>query len=95
MVSWPDLNLPPLNLWNFPKQEKDIKMKWYEFTQDNGDGSFSKLRFKTKEEAEVALDWLENNHSYWQGDGDGVYEVDTDSNWFFDSLEGLKGLYDV
>ena len=64
-------------------------MKWYEFTKDNGDGSYSKMRFKTKEEAEEALDWLEEQ-SWWQGDGDGIAVVDTDSKWFWDSLESLK-----
>ena len=65
-------------------------MKWYEFTQDNGDGSFSKLRFKTREEADEALDWLNTFDPYFIGDGDGVEEVDTEVAWFFDSLEELK-----
>lgn len=65
-------------------------MKWYEFTKDNGDGSYSKMRFRTKEEAEQALDWLENNYKYWQGDGDGVSCVDTDSGYFWDSLDNIK-----
>ena len=68
-------------------------MKWYEFTQDNGDGSYSKMRFKTREEAEDALDWLETK-SWWQGDGDGVGVVDTDYTWFFTSLESLKEDYE-
>lgn len=65
-------------------------MKWYEFTQDNGDGSYSKLRFKTKEEATKTLNWLEENSPHWVGDGDGVDEVDTESNWFWDSFEEVK-----
>lgn len=67
-------------------------MKWYEFTQDNGDGSYSKLRFKTEKEAKAALKWLEKQ-SWWQGDGDGVDVVDTDSEWFWNSLESLKKDY--
>ena len=65
-------------------------MKWWEFTQDNGDGSYSKLRFRTKKEAVEALDWLTKNSEYWQGDGEGVEVVDTDSSYFWDSLEDLK-----
>ena len=69
------------------------KMKWYEFTQDNGDGSYSKMRFKTEEEAKEALKWLRKK-SWWQGGGDGVDEVDTDSEWFWDSLESIKEDYE-
>lgn len=65
-------------------------MKWYEFTQNNGDGSYSMLRFKTKEEAENTLNWLDENGSYWRRDGDGVSEVDTDSEYFWDSFEEIK-----
>lgn len=68
-------------------------MKWWEFTQDNGDGSYSKLRFKTEEEANEALDWLNENSKYWQGDGDGVSMVDTDSGYFWDSFEDIKDNY--
>lgn len=65
-------------------------MKWWEFTQDNGDGSYSKLRFKTKEEADEALKWLEKNNEFWVGDGDGVDEVDTESGMFWDTLDDVK-----
>ena len=65
-------------------------MKWYEFTQDNGDGSYSKLRFRTEKEADETLEWLVENDEYWQGDGDGVCEVDTESDYFCDSLEDIK-----
>ncbi len=65
-------------------------MKWFEFTQDNGDGSYSKLRFKTEVEAQQTLKWLEENAEDWQGDGDGITEVDTESGWFWDSLEEVK-----
>lgn len=68
-------------------------MKWWEFSQDNGDGSFSKRRYRTKEEAEEALDWFNDNCKWWQGDGDGVNEVDTDTSYFFDTLEGNKKDY--
>lgn len=68
-------------------------MKWWEFTQDNGDGSYSKLRFKTEEEAKNALDWLYNNAENWCGDGDGVSCVDTDSKYFWDDLEEIKADY--
>ena len=67
-------------------------MKWYEFLQDNGDGSYSKRRFRTKEEAEEALEYLENT-PWWAGGYDGVNVVDTESEWFFDSLEDLKRNY--
>jgi len=63
-------------------------MIWYEFAEDNGDGSFSKLRFKTKEEAEKALKWLENN-TYFTSDGGGVDQIDTSSKWFFDSFDNI------
>lgn len=67
-------------------------MKWYEFSQDNGDGSFSKRRYRTREEAKEALEFFESL-SWWVGDGDGVDEVDTDSRWFFDTLESNKNDY--
>lgn len=67
-------------------------MKWYEFSQDNGDGSYSKRRFRTKEEAEEALEYLEST-DWWVGDGDGVSVVDTESKWFFHSLEDIKRDY--
>lgn len=68
-------------------------MKWWEFSRDNGDGSFSKMRYRTKEEAEEALEWFENNVKWWQGDGDGVNAVDTESGYFFDTLEENKADY--
>lgn len=68
-------------------------MKWWEFTQDNGDGSFSKRRFKSEQEAKDALDYLENYVSYWVGDGEGVQQVDTDSAYFWDSLQDIKATY--
>ncbi len=69
-------------------------MKWAEFSCDNGDGSYSKWRFATVEEAEAALKWLEENLSWWQGDGEGVSEVDTDSGHFMNTLESVKRDYD-
>ena len=68
-------------------------MKWFEFTQDNGDGSYSKLRFKTKEEADEAFMWLNEHDEYWVGDGDGVNAVDTDSPYFWETFEGVKENY--
>jgi len=65
-------------------------MKWFEFTQDNGDGSYRKLRFGTRAEAEEALAWLEENDEFWMGDGEGVDEVDTFNPYFWDSLDELK-----
>ena len=65
-------------------------MKWYEFTEDNGDGSYSKLRFRTRDEAEEALEWLQDNCSYWCGDGNGVTVQDTESSWFFRTLDEVK-----
>lgn len=69
-------------------------MKWWEFTRDNGDGSYSKLRFKSEEEAVKALDWLQENDPYWIGDGDGVDQVDTDSKWFWDTFEEIITRYE-
>lgn len=68
-------------------------MKWYEFSRDNGDGSYSKLRFRSKEEAQEALDWLEENDPYFLGDGDGIDEVDTDLSSFWDSLDDIVNRY--
>lgn len=65
-------------------------MKWFEFKRDNGDGSFSSIRFKTSEEANTALEWLDENKKYFLSDGDGVTEVDTENKWFFSSLEQIK-----
>lgn len=68
-------------------------MKWYEFSRDNGDGSYSKLRFRSKEEAQKALDWLEEYDPDFLGDGDGVDEVDTDSSWFWESFDNIVNRY--
>lgn len=68
-------------------------MKWYEFTQDNGDGSYSKRRFRTQEEAEEALEFMQENVSWFCGDGDGVSCVDTESDYFWVTLESLKKDY--
>jgi hypothetical protein len=68
-------------------------MKWWEFTQDNGDGSFSKRRFKSEQEAQEALAYLENNVSWWVGDGEGITEVDTESSYFWDSVDYIKSVY--
>lgn len=62
-------------------------MKWYEFTEDGGDGSYFKRRFKTKEEAEEALEFMQENISWFLGDGDGVNVVDTETAYFFESLK--------
>jgi hypothetical protein len=67
-------------------------MEWWEFTQDNGDGSYSKLRFRTEEEANAALDWLQNHSRHWCGDGDGVSHINTESGYFFDTLEDIKDI---
>ena len=62
-------------------------MKWWEFQDDCGDGTYRMLRFRTKEEAEQAREKAENC-PYFQCDGDGspVMEVDTESKYFFDSV---------
>lgn len=65
-------------------------MIWWEFTQDNGDGSYSKRRYRTEYEARTARDWFEKEVSWWQGDGDGISMVDTDSSYFFNSFEQDK-----
>lgn len=67
-------------------------MIWYEFMRDNGDGSYSSMRFKTREEAQEALDFLETT-KYFTSDGDGVNKVDTDSGWFWSTLEEIKEDY--
>lgn len=68
-------------------------MKWWEFTQDQGDGSYCKRRFLSESEAEAALAWLEENVPHWVGDGDGITMVDSSSKYFFDSLEDIKEQY--
>lgn len=64
-------------------------MKWYEFTE----GSYTKLRFRTEEEAKKALDWLNNHVESWQGDGRGITCVDTESVYFWGSFEEIKEIY--
>jgi len=68
-------------------------MKWYEFSDDLGDGTVAFRRFKTREEAEQARQLCEEN-DWWVCDGDGspVQEVDTDSPGFFDSVEDFKDM---
>jgi hypothetical protein len=68
-------------------------MEWWEFTMDNGDGSYSKKRYRTEEEARSALEWFEENVSWFCGDGDGVNKIDTEATWFFDTLEDDKANY--
>ncbi len=65
-------------------------MIWWEFNQDNGDGTTSAQRFRTKEEADKARAWAEEQ-PYYIGDGDGapVTKVDTDDKWFFDTLKSF------
>lgn len=63
-------------------------MKWYEFSSDNGDGTSTQFRFKTREAAQAWRDKMETK-SWWQADGDDspVIEVDTDTPWFFHTKE--------
>jgi hypothetical protein len=69
-------------------------MKWYEFSNDCGDGTSRQLRFKTREEAQAARDFMETTDNFLcDGDGSPVVEVNTDSKYFFDSLEELKGCH--
>lgn len=71
-------------------------MKWWEFSDDCGDGTSIMRRFRTKEEAEEARAFLENS-PYFQQDGDGspIHEIDTESSWFFDTIEDIKAQHDV
>lgn len=63
-------------------------MKWYEFNDDCGDGTTRALRFRTKEEADRAREKAENCEYFLQdGDGSPVEEVDTDSSYFFTSVD--------
>ena len=58
-------------------------MKWYECIVDNGDGSNSVHRFKTKEDAQA---WAEDQGDFEEFDcypyGE-LQEEDTDSKFFF------------
>jgi len=68
-------------------------MKWYEFQDDCGDGTYVMRRFKTKEEADEARELMENC-SFFQCDGDGspVIERDTESKYFFDTVDKIKDM---
>lgn len=69
-------------------------MKWYEFSDDCGDGTTRRMRFRTREEAQVARDFLEETGSFLQdGDGSPVEEVDTDCEYFYDNIEDIKEQY--
>lgn len=59
-------------------------MKWYEVSDDCGDGTTTQRRFPTQEAAQAWRDKQEQNE-YFRCDGDGspVVEVDTDSKYFF------------
>lgn len=63
-------------------------MKWWEFQDDCGDGTYRMLRFRTKEEAYAAREKAEKC-PYFTCDGDGspVIERDTDSPYFFDEVD--------
>lgn len=63
---------------------KADNMKWYEFSTDSGDGSSRQLRFRTMEEAQAYRDKMEEDEYFMQdGDGSPVYEVDTESGFFY------------
>lgn len=59
-------------------------MKWYEVSDDCGDGTTRQVRFRTRKEAQAWRDKMEDDE-FFQCDGDGspVVEVDTDSKYFF------------
>lgn len=59
-------------------------MKWYEVTEDCGDGTARQVRFRTREAAQRWRDKQEEL-PYWISDGDGspVEEVNTESAYFF------------
>lgn len=56
-------------------------MIWWELVEDSGDGSSCTRRFRTKEEA-LKYESLNEEWCY-----SGVWEVDTESSWFFDEVE--------
>lgn len=58
-------------------------MKWYENIVNGGDGSYSVSRYRTIEEAQRAI----QKELDWSGmEPDGPYLVDTDSEYFFDTV---------
>lgn len=56
-------------------------MKWFEVVEDLGDGTSATRRFRTKEEAEKHVSMNEE----WCYSG--IDEVDTESPWFFDTVD--------
>lgn len=58
-------------------------MKWWEVSEDLGDGSRATRRFRTEEEAVAYATDPEREDYCMDGDGNGVREVDTDSRWFW------------
>ena len=41
MIQWPDLTLPPLNLWNFPKQPNLYKEYAMQISLTDANGTYS------------------------------------------------------
>lgn len=68
-------------------------MKWYEFQDDCGDGTYIMRRFRTREEAEEARELMETVPWFaCDGDGSPVLEQDTDSPYFFSTVDEIKGM---
>jgi hypothetical protein len=63
-------------------------MKWYEVADDCGDGTTTRVRFRTREEAQAWRDKMDNDPDFQcDGDGSPVIEVDTESKWFYHDPE--------
>jgi hypothetical protein len=61
-------------------------MKWFEFIEDQGDGSSCARRFKTREDAIEYIEWIQEEYLSCIDVAD-IYEVDTEAPGFFDEIE--------
>lgn len=59
-------------------------MIWFEVADDCGDGTTTRRRFRTREEAQAWRDKMEDDECFQcDGDGSPVERVDTDSPYFY------------
>lgn len=63
-------------------------MIWYEVADDCGDGTTTRVRFRTKEEAQAWRDKAEKCQWFLaDGDGSPVIKMDTESSYFYHETE--------
>ena len=88
MVNWPDLILPPINLWSLPKQQKDYDMQ---ITLSDTNGEFSiylKEDFETLDEyVELLIKPILRAAGFQEGSLDKYFVKEGVYNWELEPIE--------